>query len=245
MDPASHLDDYLLSHILAADPACVPDALLVELRALGRRFRAAADAVLLSRFLSRWGLAGVGTPPPSPTAYLASQRHFTAAAAVAARGDTLSALALRHGTDPGTLRRLNNIISDHTLASRTEIFVPVGAAEALAGCVVDFRCLAAAHGRPMWVVRPLGEGEDLDALTTVKERAPGGAAAPGAPSARLQELMRRALGCDAPTARFYLTAAGGDLRRAMAAYHEDQRWERGMKGLKKALRKAARRPGLR
>lgn len=241
MDPASHLDDYLLATILEADPDCVPDALLVQLRGMGRRLRSAADATLLSRFLSRWQLAGVGVPPPSPTAYLASLRHFTARQTVAAR-DTLSALAVRHGTDTGTLRRLNNIISDHTLASRTEIFVPIRSKECVVGCVVDFHSLTAAHGRPVWVVRPLEEGDDLEELTKIKQRSQNGAAAATAePSARLQELMRRALGCDAPTARFYLTAAGGDLRRAMSAYHEDQRWERSMKGLKKALRKAAKR----
>lgn len=40
------------------------------------------------------------------------------------RTDTLQMLAVRHNTDVPSLKRLNNIISEHSLHSRTNIFIP-------------------------------------------------------------------------------------------------------------------------
>lgn len=57
-------------------------------------------------------------------------------------------------------------------------------------------------------------------------------------SARLLEMFQKALGVDAPTARYYLLSTGGDVRAAMAAYKDDQRWDKCMRHLRKSLVKA-------
>lgn len=38
--------------------------------------------------------------------------------------DTLSAVAVRYGSDVHTIKRANNLISDSSLSSRQRIFVP-------------------------------------------------------------------------------------------------------------------------
>lgn len=47
------------------------------------------------------------------------------------RTDTLQMLAVRHGTDVNTLKRTNNMISDHSMYSRHHLYIP-GAAHATA-----------------------------------------------------------------------------------------------------------------
>lgn len=40
------------------------------------------------------------------------------------RSDTLQMLAVRHGVTVPCLKRLNNLMSDHALHSRTQLFIP-------------------------------------------------------------------------------------------------------------------------
>lgn len=42
------------------------------------------------------------------------------------RTDTLQMLAVRHGIDVPTLKRVNNLMTDHSLHSRTHLFIPGG-----------------------------------------------------------------------------------------------------------------------
>lgn len=65
-------------------------------------------------------------PLPRPLLLLPQRttiKHFVRKHVVC-KSDSLAGLAVRFGTDLATLRRYNNITSDHTLQSRAHLFVP-------------------------------------------------------------------------------------------------------------------------
>jgi hypothetical protein len=117
------LDDFVLKIILnhLSDPSVENNFL--ELRCHGTRLKTLIDDVLEERFCRVWNISDVtGAPPPSPTAFstcrLSNFYHL-----VSVNG-SLSSIALKHGCDVGLIRRVNNIISDHTLASRDTLYIP-------------------------------------------------------------------------------------------------------------------------
>jgi LysM domain len=114
------LDDFLLKKILES----LDDHLLLELRCLGTRLKR-IDDILKARFCQKWKITGVsGSLPPSPTAFTTCRLGNFYRRHLVVSGENLSSIALKHGTDVSTLRRVNNIITDHTLMSRTEVYVP-------------------------------------------------------------------------------------------------------------------------
>ena len=118
---APTLDDFLILNILDRIESSVPT--LLGLRTQGSRIRSIIDCILLSRFLERWKICSVDVEPPSPAAFNCGLCHFVRCHTLSS-SDSLSSLAVRYRTDTASLRRLNNIITDHTLASRTEIYIP-------------------------------------------------------------------------------------------------------------------------
>ena len=225
-----------LLHEVFASPAWT-DHELLELRLLSSRCKRIVDSILEQRFLERWELAVVRCPPPTPAGFAAaSLRHFAHRRRLGATPPSLFSIALETGSDVGLLRRVNNIISDHSLAARDAVFIPVGAGAELRGKAVGFEFCRASLRH--WAV-VLPESEDIKSIEDIDN----GVLAPR--SSKVVELVQKALGTDAATAAFYLDSAGGDVRAAMAAHEEDQRWERSMKGVRRALSKASKRCGRR
>ena len=234
---AATLDDFLIAKILSS--GFFENDFLIELRCCGTRLKHIVDTILKSRFLTKWGLNDKATnsPPPSPTAYNCRLHNFARCHRLR-QGctESLTAIALMYNTDPSTLRRFNALISDHSLMSREEMFVPLSDVEQLRGCTASFQYNTAAHHRPMWVVRSSSDDGDDG----------GGSGCAVRPSKRaeatekLMLMMKSAIGVvDSGTCRYYLAASGGDVKAAMAAYREDMRWDRCMKHLKKSLLKSS------
>jgi hypothetical protein len=118
------LDDFVLKKILDSIVEIEPK-LLFELRCFGTRLKTIIDAILRDRFFLQWNISGMlGSSPPSPTAFSTCRLGNFYFCHPVLSGESLSSIALKHQTDVSTLRRVNNIISDHTLVSRTEVFVP-------------------------------------------------------------------------------------------------------------------------
>jgi LysM repeat protein len=113
------LDEFCLSNIFLHLPAAV----LLELRLASRASKQLADAILHVNFMRRWGVASIQGQPSVAALATADLRHFVFQHTVE-RHDTLAGIALRHNADPHVLRRINNVLSERTLASRTHIFVP-------------------------------------------------------------------------------------------------------------------------
>ncbi len=90
------------------------------------RFRLLADLLLSERFLRRWPVAGLATAPPAPTCLVPIKLEHFVVRHVVGRGDSLARIAVKHGTTVPVVKRLNNILSDHTLMTRDAIFVPGG-----------------------------------------------------------------------------------------------------------------------
>lgn len=207
------------------------DSFLLTLRSVSKELKHIVESILLDRFLQRFGLQNVSTLPSSPAAYVAcSLHHFARCQPLQSSHDSLSTIALRYDTELSTLRRLNNIISDHTFASRAEIFVPVKRPEDLAGMTVAFEYLSFAR-RWMWVVLP----EDPECVR-LRDRLPPKDGC----SAKLIDLLARALRIDKSTAAFYLHQSGGNMKLAMKAYSQDLLWDKRMKELRKSLVKTRR-----
>ncbi|KAL4457904.1 hypothetical protein ABPG75_012769 [Micractinium tetrahymenae] len=208
-------------------------AVLVTLRLVSRQLRDLADLVLEEAFKQRWGVTAVVTPPPSAPMYAAARpAAFVLCHRLSGRGDTLCSLALRHGTDVVELKRLNNLISDGALASRSHLYVPVpDAAAAAAGQRVAF--VHDSHSKRRLIVI-LREGEELPAALTGSSSGGGSPRhAPGSSQAfvvaKLAKVLERALRIDSSTAAFYVQQAGCDVRAAIEKYEEDRRWEKVMK----------------
>lgn len=53
------------------------------------------------------------------------------------RTDSFLSLAVRYGVHPTAIKRVNNMISDHSLHSRLEVYVPVASEADLAGKYVQ------------------------------------------------------------------------------------------------------------
>lgn len=102
-----------------------------------RAWRQAAreDAVVRACFARHWGVAGFTGSPRQPsflhTATLASfvKRHEVE------RGDSLQALAVRHGVHPAAIKRQNALMSEHSIFSRHFLYIPVVDRAELAGKV--------------------------------------------------------------------------------------------------------------
>lgn len=172
----------------------------------------------------------VGPLPIAPALASAALANFAQSKAV--RGGSLCAIAVQTGVELYTLRRVNNILSDHTLVSRDVIYVPLSNPADLLGRRVSFRYCPAAM-RHWFVI----ESDDADVETPSKEQTSSSAHG----KQQVLQLLQRALGVDAAAAAYYLKAANGDVKEAIAACKADQRWERSMRDLKKSLRKAGKR----
>lgn len=200
-------------------------------QAVSRRFRALSDAAQESSFVARYSLAGVAQPPPNLLDYARVRAEAFALCHPLHGKDSLAAIAVRYGADPAALRRVNNVISEHALACRAALYVPVpDPAAAAAGKRAAFVHDAASKRR---FVVLLGEGEALPPGGG-RERARGPELTSAAAVERLAGMMERALGISVPEAKFYLGSNGNDLRRAIEACTNDQRWAR-------VMRKAVRR----
>jgi outer membrane scaffolding protein for murein synthesis (MipA/OmpV family) len=118
-------------------------------------------------------------------------------------------------------------------------------ANTLKGCTVSFEYHSAAHNRPMFVAHPAALGDVATSTTTSSDSLSAAAAAAAGPStptnknnksnSLLQQMLQKTLSIDATTAGYYLSAAGGDARAAIAACKEDQRWDAKMRSLKRSL----------
>lgn len=79
--------------------------------------------LLHQRFLERWGAAAlVGSPPPAPALASAQLQHFAWRHQVGA-GDTLARIAVKYGTTTASVKRLNNLMTDHSLATRDAVYI--------------------------------------------------------------------------------------------------------------------------
>ncbi|GBF88813.1 hypothetical protein Rsub_01714 [Raphidocelis subcapitata] len=223
-------------------------------RCVSQAWLAAAAAALEPAFLRHWGLASVSLPPPGAPApprrpgfiETAALGSFVRAHAVAGRGDSFSSLAIRYGVTPQAIKRLNNVISDHSICSRVEIFVPVACARQLEGRHAEVRYCPQAKRYVIVLLEALDErhggGGDGDGGDAGGGFGGGGRQARARAAAReaelqgeqLREKMSRLLGrclrVDPEAALFYIDAHGGDVKAAMSAAAADAAWEEGTAG---------------
>ncbi|KAK9841230.1 hypothetical protein WJX74_002280 [Apatococcus lobatus] len=177
-------------------------------------------------FSSSWGLKKCLGEPRRPAYYLGAKlSHFVWQHPCGA-SDSLMALALRYGTDVGTLRRLNNLpLSELSVQSRAKIYIPVQQRSDLEGrfghflydpiACRDFVCVADSEtlegsSLPQTINGPPGR-----ARWSEEERAK-----------KLSRMMAQALHISEQSARFYFDEAQGDLKAAYQKYDEDKQWER-------------------
>lgn len=220
------LDDHVLLHVLRQ--LLRDDGTLMALRLVSRRVKELADIVLQEGFKARWGVLAVEQPPSAAPLYAAARpASFVLCHRLQPR-ESLAGLAVRHGTDVEALKRLNNLMSEGALGSRSLLYVPVGdVAAAAAGKRVAF--VHDTHSKRRLIVL-LADGEELPGMLangSSPRRAPGSSQA--FVIAKLARVLERALHIDTHTATFYIEQAGCDVRVAIEKYEEDRRWEKLMK----------------
>jgi hypothetical protein len=127
-----------------------------------------------------------------------------------------------------TVKRQNNIISDHSIHVRERLLIPVPDATYLEGkdCYVEMdkysrREVAVLYaggspgGEKTLQKDALEGGRSVKARAQSKERF----------REKMVETLRKGLKVDDATARYYLAQSGWDLRGAYAAYQVDVAWE--------------------
>ncbi|GFH32813.1 uncharacterized protein HaLaN_32096, partial [Haematococcus lacustris] len=128
------------------------------------------------------------------------------------KGDSLAMLAVRHATDIVTLKRLNNLTSDSSLAARHYIYVTcVGGAAAVRGSHVTFTYCPIAC-REFITLQPGAEEGDKPQPPAASTLSP---AQVDQLTAKLALLLSRSLRVDEQTALYYLREADNDVKRAM------------------------------
>ncbi|GJP43082.1 hypothetical protein CLOM_g2579 [Closterium sp. NIES-68] len=142
-----------------------------------------------------------------------------------ARTDSVASLAVRFHVQAMDIRRLNNIMSDHAIHTRTRLLIPIPSCRRpveLPGrhCAVQFDCHA--RREVLLVFREGEEGEIQRAYGETQRGRPSAARG----TAQVVSLLQRALQVDEATARYYLGESVGDVRAAVALFMEDQQWER-------------------
>uniref|UniRef100_A0A383VBY3 F-box domain-containing protein n=1 Tax=Tetradesmus obliquus TaxID=3088 RepID=A0A383VBY3_TETOB len=213
--------------------------LLAKARCTCKLWRQVASDLQVRKasFIRHWQLLGVHGQPRQlqffETAALASfvRQH------VVLRTDTLQMLAVRHGLDVPGLKRVNNLMTEHSLHSRTHLFIPVASREQLQGQLVSF-AFCPLSKRQFAVLRGglhqqqqqgTGAGAEEEHQLHVHSQGQGGAGQSSfkleALEAKLCQLLGRSLHVDADTAKFYLGEAGGDIKAAMEAFAQDLAWE--------------------
>ncbi|CAI7797575.1 unnamed protein product, partial [Closterium sp. NIES-54] len=161
--------------------------------------------------------------PPSLLSLLASPEF--ALSHPIGRTDSIASLAVRFHVQAMDIRRLNNIMSDHAIHTRTRLLIPIPPSRRPAElvrrhCAVQFD--SHARREVLLVFQEGDEGEIWRSYGEARNNRPS--AAHG--TAQVVSLLQRALQVDEPTAQYYLGEAGGDVRAAVSLFMEDQQWER-------------------
>jgi hypothetical protein len=129
------------------------------------------------------------------------------------RTDSFLSLAVRYGVHPTAVKRVNGMISDHSLHSRLEVFVPVARAEQLAGRQVEVRyCCQAKRDVAVLVEGGGGGGGGAAAASAGSEEAAVRQAE--ALRLKLSQLLGRSLHVDQETAVSRGRPSPGDEERA-------------------------------
>ncbi|EFN56056.1 hypothetical protein CHLNCDRAFT_52157 [Chlorella variabilis] len=218
------LDDLCLLSVLRQ---LEDDMDVVRLRAVSSRVRKLADIVLEEKFRRRWGVREVAAPPPASPAFAATRASSFVLCHRLEGKETLAAVAVRHGCDVVALKRINNLLSDHAMYSRSHLFVPVpDAAAAAAGQRVAFLHDENSSRRMVVVCR---DGEPLPGQLSGSGSGRQAGRNHDFVVAKLAAMLQRALRIDQPTAAYYVSQANCDIRQAIAKFEEDKRWENVMR----------------
>lgn len=214
--PVPYFDDMILGKILSL----LDDDELLEKRVLSHSARNLIDTMLRTRFIERWGICSIERPPPSPVAYVDCQlRNFAFTHYLESSAESLPTLAVRYNVQLTALRRLNNILNDRALCSRTAVLIPAAESD-VRGALVSFQNSSIAS-RPLWIVGAHGSSENGEQRTSFLR-------SHRTSSRSMVEhnilLLMKALKLDRESASFYLLQSEGDLKSAILAYRDDMQW---------------------
>lgn len=194
-------------------------------RAVSRAWRTAAAQALTESFRRHWRLASVAAAdgaPRRPGFLERATLHSFATAHKVSRSDTFASLAVRYGVDMPSIKRVNQVISDHSLYSRFVVYVPLVSKEQLSGRRVRVMYCQAAKRDLAVVVEDGGEDPEEPRRPQSAREAERQAEAL---RVKMSRLLGRSMRVDKETALFYIEEAGGDMKSAMSAAGEDAAWE--------------------
>lgn len=215
-------------------------------RAVSSLWREAASdqQVRVAAFLRHWQLAACcGQPKQAAFLETAGLSSFVVQHQVS-RTDTLTMLAVRHGCSVADVKRVNQLMSEHSLHSRHCVYVPVGSREQVAGRLVrfhfdptaarDFAVLCSQQQQQPGATpgqranEEQRDGDDDGELQQLQGPRSSGwrsRAKVDAMQVKLCQALGRSLRVDNATAQFYLADHGGDIKAAMEACAQDLAWE--------------------
>lgn len=203
---------------------------LAKCRGVSKLWREHASSMEVRRsaFVRHWRLGSLVGELRNPVLLeSASLSHFVRRHAVQ-RSDSLQAVAVRYGSCVTAIKRLNNIMSDHSLHSRTEVYVPVSETSELAGANVQASYCRIAC-RDLFVLLSTDEAQPAQAKLEQSERTEEQVTKSRVQADALRDKLVGALSrshhLDDATARYYLAEAAWCLKAAMQLCEQDLAWE--------------------
>mmetsp|Transcript_34368 Transcript_34368/g.76316 ORF Transcript_34368/g.76316 Transcript_34368/m.76316 type:complete len:327 (+) Transcript_34368:93-1073(+) len=207
---------------------------LARVQVVSRQFQevCSCEEVRRASFMSTWGVAGIVGYDERSWQFLqsiSSPRSFVRRHPVVP-SDSLQRIAVQHGADLTAIKRLNNIISDHSCASRRIMYIPAFThREELEGQLVKVvHDSIVQRTYPVVLSRQEAEEEGAGLSPPPGDKACG--KAQGTPKSeqlrrKMCSLLGRSLHIDDDAASYYLEEADGDVKKAMQLAEGDASWE--------------------
>lgn len=176
-------------------------------------------------FIKFWKLAGLACDnQTSGFLEAVTLAHFVLKHPVK-KGETLPMLAVKYGVDVTTLKRMNNIMTDHSLMSRIVVYIPVVSAEAVKGSYVAWEYCR--HScRRFAVLSDCPDKASLQKFGLTADAFP-------VSTNKLCTLLGKSLRVDDETAKYYMDIADGDIKTAMKYYEQDTAWEQNSSSIRR------------
>lgn len=179
---------------------------------------ASDDEMIIEAFMAPWKLLEVVGKPSSKSFWRDNGIGKFAISHRILRGESVASLAVKYSVQVTSIKRLNNMMSDHGIYSRERLLIPISNPDILINgtCYIELDTYAKREVAVLYLDgKPDRKpGTLLNRVTSERGKR------------RVIESLKRSMQVDDGTAQYYLSISDGDPRAALSRFSSDLRWER-------------------